>query len=271
MVDDGGRPVSRPSPDGVDITVVVPFYNPGAELARTIEGLAAALSAEGMTFEIIAVSDGSTDPAPEVVAHLDVPQLRIEALDTNHGKGAALRAGMRLGRGRYVGFIDGDGDIPAGAMVALSRVASQGEPHAVLGAKGAGAREGTPWSRSVGSSVWRRLVWALFGLSVDSQTGVKLFRDDVLHDALPKTALDGFAFDLELLVAARGLGYTDMREVPVAVNRQGSSTVSLGTATRMLLDLFTIFWRARIVRRTVATDPVPTRTISMSGSEIDDV
>ncbi len=155
MGDDAAQPVSRLSPDGVDITVVVPFYNPGAELARTLEGLAAALSTEGMTFEIIAVSDGSTDPAPEVVAHLDVPQLRIEALDTNHGKGAALRAGMRLGRGRYVGFIDGDGDIPAGAMVDLSRVAAEGQPHAVLGAKGAGAREGTPWSRWVGSSAWR--------------------------------------------------------------------------------------------------------------------
>ncbi len=262
--------MSRCSPDGVDITVVVPFYNPGAELAPTIVGLAAALTAEGTTFEVIAVSDGSTDPPPEYVAGLDVPQLRIEALDANLGKGAALRAGMRLGRGRYVGFIDADGDIPPSAMVELLQVASSADPDAVLGSKQASARRGTPWSRRVGSSAWRLLVRLLFGLSMDTQTGVKLFRHDVVRDALPRTSLDGFAFDLELLVAARSLGYTALKEVPVTVDRRGSSTVSAGTATRMLVDLITIFWRARVRRRTVAATPAVTRRISLSEAELED-
>jgi glycosyltransferase involved in cell wall biosynthesis len=257
--------VSDAEPGGLDVSVVVPFFNPGTALAPTLEGLAAALGADGWTFEIIAVSDGSTDPPPQAIADLGVAHLRVEALDPNRGKGAALRAGMQLGTGRYVGFIDADGDIPPSAMVELVRVAVSEDPDAVLGSKQGSAKEGTRWSRRVGSVAWRWLARALFGLSVDSQTGVKLFRADVLGDALPRTSLDGFAFDLELIVAARGLGHTDLREVPVPVNRQGSSTVSMSTASRMLGDLATIFWRTRLRRRYVPAVPAPTRTVSPSG------
>jgi hypothetical protein len=177
---------------------------------------------------------------------------------------------MLLGRGAYVGFIDADGDIPPSAMVELSQVAASRDPDAVLGSKQASARRGTPWSRRVGSSAWRLLVRALFGLSVDTQTGVKLFRHDVVRDALPRTSLDGFAFDLELLVAARSLGYTRLEEIPVSVSRRGSSTVSLGTATRMLLDLAAVFWRARVRRRIVAAPPAASRRVGLSRAELED-
>ena len=42
----------------------MPYYNPGDRLRPTIEHLARVLDASGMSFEIIAVSDGSTDGSP---------------------------------------------------------------------------------------------------------------------------------------------------------------------------------------------------------------
>ena len=45
----------------LDLTVVVPYYNPGKLLVPTIERLLSVLDASGATYEVIAVSDGSTD------------------------------------------------------------------------------------------------------------------------------------------------------------------------------------------------------------------
>ena len=70
-----------------------------------------ALRTQLVTFEVIAVSDGSTDGSPASIAGIE--QVRVIELTDNQGKGAALRVGLAQGRGRYLGFIDGDGDIPA--------------------------------------------------------------------------------------------------------------------------------------------------------------
>ena len=45
----------------LDVTIVVPYYNPGPRLRMTVEHMVRVLDASGMTFEIITVSDGSTD------------------------------------------------------------------------------------------------------------------------------------------------------------------------------------------------------------------
>ncbi len=119
------RPVSRtavlsegavqlPSAE-IDLSLVIPFYNPGLRLASHIQDVVGVLRAEHVTFEVIAVSDGSTDGSPSSIAGID--QVRIVELAKNQGKGAALRVGLAQGRGRYLGFIDADGDIPASARI----------------------------------------------------------------------------------------------------------------------------------------------------------
>ena len=101
----------RAPPAEIDLSLVIPFYNPGSRLAPHVQAVVGVLEAEQVTFEVIAVSDGSTDGSPSSIA--GIGQVRIVELARNRGKGAALRAGLAQGRGRYLGFIDGDGDIPA--------------------------------------------------------------------------------------------------------------------------------------------------------------
>ena len=104
-------------PAEIDLSLVIPFYNPGHRLASHVQAVVDALRTERVTFEVIAVSDGSTDGSPASIAGID--QVRIIELAENQGKGAALRVGLAQGRGRYLGFIDGDGDIPAEAAEPL--------------------------------------------------------------------------------------------------------------------------------------------------------
>ncbi len=99
----------------IDLSLVIPFYNPGLRLASHVQDVVGVLRAEHVTFEVIAVSDGSTDGSPSSIAGID--KVRIVELAKNQGKGAALRVGLAQGRGRYLGFIDADGDIPASADI----------------------------------------------------------------------------------------------------------------------------------------------------------
>jgi hypothetical protein len=106
-----------------------------------------------------------------------------------------------------------------------------------------------PRFRRFQSWVYQVLIRVLFNLKVrDTQTGLKLFRRQVLLDALPLLAIKQFAFDLELLVVARYLGYRNVCEAPIRLDFQFESTVNLSSAGRVLWDTAAIFYRLRILR-----------------------
>ncbi len=237
----------------LDLTVVVPYFNPGERVRTTVEELLSTLSATGASFEVIAVSDGSTDGSDEALADLSSELVRSVRLRHNCGKGEALRVGFAMGQGRFLGFIDGDGDLPPdqiATLAAIARATGSPVPDVVLGSKRHPAsRVVYPPLRRFYSWVWQQLVLALFGLHVsDTQTGLKLVRREVLAEVLPRMLEKRFAFDLELLVVASRLGYGRFVEVPVHIRERFGSTVSPRAMAGMLADLMAIFYRVHISR-----------------------
>lgn len=236
----------------VDLTIVVPYFNTGDRTRRTVDGLVRALEGAGTTFEVIAVSDGSTDGSDQLIAPVE-GVVRTIRFDHNRGKGAALRAGFEIGRGRYLGFIDGDGDLPAEQIAAFAAFAGDPalrSPDMVLGSKlHPASRVDNPLRRRMYSWAWRQLVRLFFGLDVrDTQTGLKLIRRDVLADVLPRTIERRFVFDLELLAVAHHLGHRRFVEVPVRIRKGVATSVSPKVACGMLVDLVTVFVRLRVLR-----------------------
>ena len=119
-----GAQTSSALPDGCDLTIIVPFYNPGARFGPHLKDVIEVLDTTGKSFEVIAVSDGSTDGSQLAVASQGDDRVRLISLPENQGKGTALRVGMAEARGTYVGFIDADGDLPARlipGLMALTR------------------------------------------------------------------------------------------------------------------------------------------------------
>ncbi|MGI9005784.1 MAG: glycosyltransferase [Streptosporangiaceae bacterium] len=235
-------------PVQIDVSLVIPFYNPGHRLAVHVHDVVEALKSEGVTFEVIAVSDGSTDGSPSSIAGID--QVRIIELVENQGKGAALRVGLAQGRGRYLGFIDGDGDIPAKQLSHFLAAIRAGEPDVVLGSKLHPDSDVIyPPLRRLYSSGYRQVTRVLFRLPTrDTQTGIKLVRRETLAAVLPKMVEKRFAFDLELLVVARRMGYRNFVELPVQIAERFTTTISLKAVRRTLLDTIAIFYRARVTR-----------------------
>jgi glycosyltransferase involved in cell wall biosynthesis len=252
MTSPGTGSDADPSPPGgaVDVTLVIPFFNPGPVVRSTVERARQALQTTGRSFEILAVSDGSTDGSAEMLVGMFPDSLRTVALATNRGKGYAVRRGFELGRGRYLGFIDADGDIAPEFLAEFVETCFRTRADVCFGNKWhATATVTYPLIRRAYSRGYQRLVRGLFHLSVpDTQTGLKLYRRELLDIVLPMAVEERFAFDLELFVLAQQQGFDQFVGLPVDVAKQKSSTVSFGSVCTVLWDTLAIFWRLRVRR-----------------------
>jgi O-antigen/teichoic acid export membrane protein len=235
----------------VDLTVVVPYYNPGSALRSNLLHLVEELGRCGVSFEVIAVDDGSVDGSPETISDLDPAVVRHLAMPRNQGKGAALRHGLLAGNGRYLGFIDADGDLDPGLWRSFVQLIDLYEPDGVVGDKRHPLTlidSDASWTRSVCSVGYRWLVRLLFpGLPVrDTQVGLKVFRRDVVAAVLPRCVERRFVLDVEILALASRLGHRRMLAAPVSLYRVDQSTVTPRAVVRMFADTLRLAWRLRV-------------------------
>ncbi len=245
----GGEPNGTVLPEqSLDVTIVVPYYNPGDRLRATVEHMLRVLDASAMSFEIIAVSDGSTDGSPFTLQGFPETVVRRLEFDTNVGKGHALRVGLGLGRGRYLGFIDADGDISPEFLAPFVSIMRSQQPDIIIGSKRhPDSSVHYPPLRHLYSWGYQRLIQVLFRLNVkDTQVGIKLVDRTVIAETLPLLRESRFALDLELLVVAGKLGYTRIVEAPVRIEQRFGSTISMRAVWSLLVDTLALFWRFRV-------------------------
>jgi hypothetical protein len=238
-----------PTPgDEVELSMILPCYNPGPAIGGFLERLTAELK-DGVSHEIIVVSDGSTDGSIEVARRFPSPSVRVIHYANRAGKGHALRVGLSAARGAFVGFIDADGDIDPQAIGPFLSLMHLYEPDIVLGSKRHPMSEVSyPKLRRVMSWTYHKLARVLFRINVrDTQTGLKLVRKDVLARVLPRMFEKRYAFDLELLVVARMLGFTNVFEAPVRIDYRFSSNVNPDAVFGILMDTAAIFYRRYIL------------------------
>ncbi len=96
--------MSDPPPTDVDVTVVIPLYQMGHAIERTV---ASALAQTHAPFEVIVVDDGSTDDGPERVASVFGESVRLVRQE-NAGAGPARNRGVAEARTRWIAFLDAD-------------------------------------------------------------------------------------------------------------------------------------------------------------------
>ena len=92
----------------VELSIVVPIYNEEKAIQGFLKKLKDVLKNVKISHEIIAVDDASSDKTYEKIKK--VKGVRVVRHPYNKGYGAALKTGARKGKGKYVLFIDGDGE-----------------------------------------------------------------------------------------------------------------------------------------------------------------
>jgi poly(ribitol-phosphate) beta-N-acetylglucosaminyltransferase len=188
---------TRPTTNEVKVTVVVPVYNPGAN----IEGLISSLAGQSLPasqFEVIFVDDGSTDDTPQRLERACArnTNMRTSTIPNSGWPGRPRNVGTDLASGDYVFYADNDDELYPEALERMHALASANGSDIVYGKI---VRTGRPtpywplWLRTIGFAdpVEDRLV--------QSRTVHKLFRRQFLIDhgiRFPegKVRLEDFSF-----------------------------------------------------------------------------
>jgi glycosyltransferase involved in cell wall biosynthesis len=237
----------KPSPK---LSVIVPAYNEGYHIYENLLSICDSL--KGQAFELIVVDDGSgddtfTESIRAAKARKNIIPIQLKA---NAGKGASLFRGFEEARGETIVFFDSDLEIAPQYIVKLLAVMQEQAADVVAGVKDPIANR-FPAPRRLMSAVYRNTVSFLFDLNItDTQTGIKLFKREVLENAIPRMSVSRFAFDLELLVAASRFGY-HIVEVPVEVSyarKGGMGRMRLGNLFHTFSDTLGIYFRASFWR-----------------------
>ncbi|MGH3136262.1 MAG: glycosyltransferase [Gaiellaceae bacterium] len=236
------------------ITVVVPVYNGGDEIADNIGVIRRAVTADlrEEDVELVVVSDGSIDGTDErLLAARAAVDMRVIRYDRNLGKGYAVKLGALAADGEWIAIVDADLDLDPGAIPSFLEVARQeGLDFAIGSKRHPESIVHYPRSRRAASWCYQQLNRLLFRLDVrDTQVGLKVFRREVAEDVVPLLLVKEFAFDLELLAVARELGYGRVREMPVRLDyRFSGSGVRSRAVARALWDTAAVFYRLRVLK-----------------------
>lgn len=233
------------------LSVIIPAYRQASTVCHELYTIDAFLQTLNMPYEMILVIDGNEDDSlSAVLEHCHLSSLRIECFEENQGKGSAVRHGLLHGRGDLLAFIDAGGDLDPSALKVMLALQELHHADIVIGSKRHSLSEVSyPFLRRVYSFCYQLLNRILFRLRVrDTQVGMKLFRRNVLEAVLPRLLVKRFAFDLELLVVARRLGFRRLVEAPIHLTHQFTSSVSVTSVWFTLIDTLAIFWRLHIRR-----------------------
>lgn len=221
------------------LSIVVPAYNEADRIGGSLKRMLAYFDAQPYAYEILVVSDGSSDNTLEVVAHIAERRSQVKCLSyvTNRGKGYAVRYGILRAQGERILFSDADLATPIEEVEKLLAKLDEGYDIAIGSRDVAGSEliKRQSWLREFGGKAFNKMVqiMAVPGIH-DTQCGFKLFTRAAAQSIFRQTRVDHFAFDVEVLYLAMRVFSYKIAEVPVRWQHvEGSKVVFLRDAYRM--------------------------------------
>ncbi len=230
---------------GLYLSVVIPAYNEERRVPKTLEEIDKYLSKQNYNYEIIVVNDGSKDKTAEVVKEKVFVMRNLKLIDNkeNRGKGYVVRQGLLEAKGEYRVFTDADNSTSIDQVEKMRSCFKEGYD-IVIGSRdieGAILDPPQPLSRRLLGEVFgflTNLIVGTWGIK-DSQCGFKGFTKKAVESIFPRCKIHRFAFDPEILIIGKKLGYK-IKEIPVYWKNDPESKVKFKWMINMGLDLLKI-------------------------------
>jgi len=241
------------------VSIIIPAYKQEKTIRKDITNIYKTMKQTRWNFELIVVVDGFLDKSYEQARKLKKNNVTVIGYEKNHGKGYAVRYGMAHAKGDYIAFIDSGMEIKPNGISMLLEHMEWYEADIIVGSKRHPASK--VWislPRKIYSWFYYMLVRVLFNLNVrDTQAGIKVFKRKVLERVLPRMVVKEFAFDIEMLVVAKYLGFSKIYEAPVEIKLdftdnskfiRGFAIIFDRYVRGMLIDTCAVFYRLNILR-----------------------
>ncbi len=218
------------------LSIVIPLYNEGENIAPLYGELSAALDGLGRTYEVIVVDDGSTDDSfarLSEVHHRD-PRWRIIRFRRNFGQTAGFAAGFAAARGEVV--VTSDADLQNDPRDIGRLLAKLDEGYDIVSGWRTERKE--PFlSRRLPSLMANRMISGATRVVLhDYGCSLKAYRSEVAKNIRLYGELHRFIPALASWMGVR------VAEVPVndRKRRFGKSKYGIGRTFRVFLDLITV-------------------------------
>ncbi len=189
----------------VTYDILIPAYNAQKTLPKLLDSI------HHLTFKpnvIIVIDDGSTDATAQVA--MQVRNVQLLRLDSNHGKGQALRTGieefLQKHSDSYLLMMDADGQHAVESIPEFLKLAESENYDIIIGHRS--RKIGLmPISRIFSNTLSSLIVSWISGQKIwDSQCGFRLLKRSVLETvSLTET---GFQIETELIVKAAKYGFS---------------------------------------------------------------
>jgi glycosyltransferase involved in cell wall biosynthesis len=224
---------------GPDISLVVPVYNEIDNIDALIDRVRATLDGMGLTWEFLAVDDGSTDGSGELLDDMsrDDERLRVLHFQENRGQSAGLDAGFRNARGRLVALLDADLQTYPEDLPKLIEMLESEELDAVVGIRA--ERHDTGWKRFSSRFANGVRNWLTREDVQDTGCPIKVFRAEAIRSVKIFTGMHRF-----LPTLLRMEGFT-VKQIPVRHAQRTAGTSKYGTWDRAfsgLRDALAVRW-----------------------------
>ncbi len=225
------------------LSIIIPAYNEAQRLPKSLRELILFCDKLNFEYEVLIVVEKSSDNTLELARRAIIKQEKFRVIDNRvqRGKGYAARLGMLQGRGRYRFFMDADLSTPLEELHKfLEYFESHPEVGVVIGNRqhaGSNIVESQSWLREKMGQCFNAILRLLVPLRMaDTQCGFKGFRGEAAQAIFSRATIDGFAFDVEVLLLAQHLGY-QTADLPVRwINSPDSKVRIVRDSLGMLLD-----------------------------------
>lgn len=228
-----------------DVSVILPVFNEAECIAFVVEELVTVLTASlPMTFEIVAVDDGSSDGTMNLLCGLRArfPQVRVLRHSANVGQSFAFCTGFQAARGRIIVTFDADGqNDPADIPLVAGRIGPQCDCCCGYRAD----RQDTSSRKFAGKFSNRIRNSVLHEEIIDTGCSTKAFRAEFVKNLQPWNGLHRF---LGSFVSMRG---GRIEQVPVHHRSRHAGTSKYTNWKRLqktVADLFGVKWLKSRVR-----------------------
>lgn len=227
------------------LSIVIPAYNEEKRIGLSLRKIIDYLELRNFSAEIIVVDDGSSDRTAEISREIlaDWSVSQVISFPENRGKGAAVKEGVLKAGGELVLFTDADLSTPIEELEKFLPLTEQGFD-LVIASRAlpeSEIRKRQSWLREHMGKSFNLLVRLLLLNGIkDTQCGFKLFKKEAAREIFSRLQTTGFAFDVEVLLLARKLGYKIAQVAVVWINSPESRVRLFRSSIQMLWELLKI-------------------------------
>ena len=231
----------------MDISVIIPLYNEEESLPELYSWIERVMNANGYTFEVIFVNDGSTDHSWDVIQRLGKEYENVKGIKfrRNYGKSPALYCGFKQAQGNVVITMDADLQDSPDEIPGLYKMIVEDGYDLVSGYK---QKRYDPLSKTIPTKLFNATARKISGIKNlhDFNCGLKAYRKDVIKNIEVYGEMHRY-----IPYLAKNAGFDKIGEKVVhhQARKYGSSKFGLNRFFNGYLDLITLWFLSSFGRK----------------------